>query len=76
MGFWQDVRYGVRSLVKAPGFASVVVLILAVGIGANVAMFSIMEMTMIRPPPYPEPERLVLGRATFGGNVNPFASAA
>jgi putative ABC transport system permease protein len=76
MGIWQDIRYAGRSLVKASGFSSVVVLILAVGIGANVAMFSIMEMTMIRPLPYAEPERLVLGRATFGGNVNPFASAA
>jgi putative ABC transport system permease protein len=71
----KDIRSGVRSLLRAPGFGVVVVLILAVGIGANVAMFSIMEMTMIRRLPYPEPERLVLGRATFNGNVNQTASA-
>jgi putative ABC transport system permease protein len=75
-GIWRDIRYAGRSLVKSSGFTAVVILILAVGIGANVAIFSIMEMTMIQPLPYAEPERLVLGRATFGGNVNPFASAA
>ncbi|KPK75134.1 MAG: hypothetical protein AMS25_18565, partial [Gemmatimonas sp. SM23_52] len=73
--FWQDIRFAGRSLSKAPGFALVVVLILGIGIGANVAMFSIIDATMIRPLPYPEPERLVLGRATFGGRVNPYASA-
>ncbi len=75
MGIWPDIRYGVRALLRAPGFTVVVVLTLAVGIGANVAMFSIMEMTMIRPLPYAEPERLVLARATFDGFVNQTASA-
>jgi putative ABC transport system permease protein len=74
-GLWQDIRFASRSLSTAPGFALVVVLILGIGIGANVAMFSIIDSTMIRPLPYPEPERLVLGRATFGGRVNPYASA-
>jgi putative ABC transport system permease protein len=75
MGLWQDIRYGARALLRAPGFTVVVVLILAVGIGANVTMFSIMEMVMIRPLPYAEPERLVLARATFDGFVNQTASA-
>jgi putative ABC transport system permease protein len=58
-----------------PGFAALVVLILAVGIGANVAMFSTMNQALIRPLPYTDPDHLVLGRATFSGNLNPLMSA-
>ena len=75
MGFWQDIRYGIRSLVKARGFSVVAVLILAVGIGANVAMFSIIDSAMLRPVTFPEPERLVLGRATVDGGLIPYVSA-
>jgi predicted permease len=75
MGIWQDIRYGARSLLRARGFSVVIVLILAVGIGANVAMFSIIDSAMLRPVAYPEPERLVLGRKTVNGELNPPVSA-
>jgi putative ABC transport system permease protein len=56
---FQDLRYGVRMLTKAPLFATVAVLILGFGIGANTAVFSILDAVLIRPLPYPNAERLV-----------------
>jgi predicted permease len=71
----QDFRYAFRSLAKAPMFTAVVLLTLAVGIGANVAMFSVTDAAMLRELPFQEPERLVLGRTTFSGYPNPMGSA-
>jgi putative ABC transport system permease protein len=57
--FIKDVRYGVLLLIRDPGFAFVAIGVMALGIGANTAMFSIMDATLLKPLPYPEPERIV-----------------
>jgi putative ABC transport system permease protein len=56
---WQDVRHGARSLAARPGFALIAILSLALGIGANVAIYSAVRAVLLRPLPFPEPERLV-----------------
>ncbi|MGH9311805.1 MAG: ABC transporter permease [Vicinamibacterales bacterium] len=57
--FWRDVRYAVRTLAKAPGFTAVIVLMLALGIGANTAIFSLLDQVLLRRLPVKNPEELV-----------------
>jgi putative ABC transport system permease protein len=57
---WRDLQFGFRLLLKNPGFATVAILALALGIGANTAIFSVVYATLLAPLPYPHPEQLVM----------------
>jgi predicted permease len=67
----QDAVLGLRLLARGPGFAAVAILTLALGIGANTAIYSVLDAVLLRPLPYPEPDRVVLVSETLeNGNPN------
>jgi putative ABC transport system permease protein len=68
--FLRDTRFGFRLLRKNPGFAAVAIFALALGIGANTAIFSIFYATLLAPFPYPQPDQLVVLWSSMGGHRN------
>jgi putative ABC transport system permease protein len=72
--FWRDVRFSFRLLRKNPGFTTVAVLALALGIGANTAIYSIVYATLLAPMPYPNPKQLVMVWSKIQGSRNVVAA--
>jgi hypothetical protein len=67
--FWQDLRFSLRSLLKRPGFTAIILIALALGIGANTAIFSLVNAVILQPLPYQDPERLISVYGTRNGGT-------
>jgi hypothetical protein len=72
----QDLHFPFRAARGAPWLSSVAVLTLALGIGASVATFGVLDQLFLRPLPFPDADRLVVGRATIREALNPWVAGA
>jgi len=65
---WRDLRYATRTLRRTPGFATIAILVMALGIGANVALFTVVRSVLLNPLPFPAPKQLIAlyGKADTG----------
>ena len=74
--FWQDLKHSVRMFLHAPGFTITAVLALAIGVGANTAIFSVINRVLLRPMPYPDADRMVYFMNVFPQGSGTSASPA
>ena len=68
---WRDLRFVLRSLAKTPGFTAIAIIVIAVGIGVNTAVFSVINTVLLKPLTYPDPQSLVQLMNTFPQGSNP-----
>jgi len=69
-GLWHDLKFGVRTLAKSPGFTAVAILTLALGIGANTAIFSVVNTVLIKALPFPDPDRMIMFATVYPQGFN------
>src|SRR5215510_15037191 len=73
---FNDLRFGIRMMVRNPAFTLIAVVTLALGIGANTAIFSVVDAVLLRPLPYPEADRLVFLWSTMDAQGVPTSGSA